>query len=69
VSLIVLCFHLFDKWELSEMVKSACTYLYGYNHWIILTGLRLCFSLLIAEILRHIPLLKTVYYPGTDRKV
>lgn len=63
-SLLILCFSLMDTLACSPIISYfALTCLYQNNHWIILTGFRLCYSLLIAEIIKFLPLLKFVYYP------
>jgi hypothetical protein len=66
-SLVILCFSLFDTFTCSPLIiYLALACLYQNNHWIILTGFRLCYSLLIAEIIKPLPLLKLVYYPKTS---
>ena len=66
-SLIILCFHLLDKWNYIETMKSISTYLLQNNNWIILTGFRLCYSLIIAETIKRLLLFKSVYYPKISR--
>ena len=69
-SLVILCFHTFDTLVFPPMIDYfalACLYQFQNNHWIILTGFRLCYSLFIAEIIKLLPLMKSVYYPGTSR--
>ena len=67
-SLVILCFQLSDLWFCDRIIRYfALECLYQNNHWIILTGIRLCYSLLIAEIIKLLPFLKLVYYPRTSR--
>ncbi len=69
-SLVILCFHTFDIVVFPPMINYfalACLYQFQNNHWIILTGFRLCYSLLIAEMIKLLPLMKSVYYAGTSR--
>jgi fucose 4-O-acetylase-like acetyltransferase len=69
-SLVILCFSLFDTLACSPLIKYfALVCLYQNNHWIILTGFRLCYSLLIAETIKILPFLKSVYYPRTSRVI
>jgi len=67
-SLVILCFQLSDLWFCDRIIRYfALECLYQNNHWIILTGIRICYSLLIAEIIKLLPFLKLVYYPRTSR--
>jgi len=69
-SLVILCFSLFDTSACYLMIRYfviGC--LYQNNHWIILTGFRLCYSLLIVEIIKLLPFLKFVYYPKTSKRI
>jgi hypothetical protein len=69
-SLVILCFHTFDIVVCPPMINYfalACLYQFQNNHWIILTGFRLSYSLLIAEIIKLLPFMKSVYYPRTSR--
>jgi hypothetical protein len=69
-SLVILCFHTINILfcpPMSSYFALGCLYL-NY-HWTILTGFRLCYSLLIAEIIKRIPILKSIYYPNTLRIV
>jgi fucose 4-O-acetylase-like acetyltransferase len=67
-SLVILCFSLLDlKFGALPNLISFFAWIYQNNHWIILTGFRLCYSLLIAEIIKLLPFLKLVYYPRTSR--
>jgi len=64
-SLVILCFHQLDTFVCAPLIirYSALLWLYQNNYWLILTGVRLCCSLLIAEIIKRLPLMKSVYYP------
>jgi fucose 4-O-acetylase-like acetyltransferase len=68
-SLVILCFSLLDLrfGAFFPYLISFFAWLYQNNHWIILTVTRLCYSLLIAEIIKLLPFLKLVYYPRTSR--
>ena len=69
-SLIILCFHPFDiEIPCSIIIRYfGFTWLYDENnHWIILTVFRLCYTLLFAEIIKRLPILKSAYYPRTSR--
>jgi hypothetical protein len=67
-SLVILCFSLSDILIFPPVIKFlALEWLYQNKYWILLTGLRLCYSLIIAEVIKLIPLLKFVYYPKTSR--
>jgi len=63
-SLVVLCFSLMDVLALVPLISYlSIECLYKNNHWIILAGFRLCYSLIIAEIIKVIPVLNSVFYP------
>lgn len=64
-SLVILCFHQLDTFVCAPIIirYSALLWLYQNNLWIILTGVRVSCSLLIAEIIKRLPLVKSVYYP------
>ena len=67
-SLVILCFHTINILfcpPMSSYFALGC--LYQNYHWIILTGFRLCYSLLIAETIKRIPIMKSIYYPKTLR--
>jgi uncharacterized Tic20 family protein len=67
-SLVILCFASFDTLTAIPLIRYfALACLYQNNHWIILSGFRLCYSLLIAEIIKRLPLFKLVYYPSTSK--
>jgi len=66
-SLFILCFQLFDKINYFTMLEHFSAYLYNNNHWVLLTGLRLCISLCMAEIMKFIPPLKFIYWPKISR--
>lgn len=67
-SLVILCFSLSDILIFPPVIKFlALEWLYQNKFWILLTGLRLCYSLIIAEVIKLIPFLKFVYYPKTSR--
>jgi fucose 4-O-acetylase-like acetyltransferase len=67
-SLVIFCFHMFDIWIFPPMISySARLWLYQNNYWIILTGFRLCYSLLIVKTIKLLSLLKSAYYPRTSK--
>ena len=67
-ALVILCFSLIDTLAFTPLIMYyALVCLYQNNHWIILTGFRLCYSLLIVETIKLLPLLKLVYYPRTSK--
>ena len=69
-SLVILCFQAADTLVLPSTINYfalACLYEFQNNHWIILTEFRLCYSLLIAEIIKLFPFMKSIYYPRTSR--
>jgi acyltransferase len=67
-SLVIFCFSLFDTLAFLPLISSSdLINLYDNNHWVILTGFRLCYSLLIVEIIMLLPFLKLVYYPRTSK--
>jgi fucose 4-O-acetylase-like acetyltransferase len=67
-SLVILCFHLFDVLVFFPMIiVFAEGYYFRSDHWIVLSVFHLCYSLLIAETIKLLPLLKSVYYPITSR--
>jgi len=66
-SLVILCFHTFDLMACPPMIKHFILECLHNNHWITLTGFRLCYSLLIAKAIKLLPLLKSVYYPRTSK--
>ena len=67
-SLVILCFHtiniLFSPLASSYFALGCLNQNYC---WIIITGFRLGYSLLIAEIIKRIPIIKSIYYPKTLR--
>ena len=64
-SLVILCFHQLDTFVCATIIirYSSLLWLYQNNLWLVLTGVRLSCSLLIAEIIKRLPLMKSVYYP------
>lgn len=69
-SLVILCFASFDTLTCIPLIKYfALACLYQNNHWIILTGFRLCYSLLVAEIIKSFHILKLIYYPKIPKTI
>lgn len=63
-SLVIYCYHVFDILVCSPIIRAlAIEYLYQNNYWLVLTGIRLFYSLLIVKIITFIPVFKLAYYP------
>jgi len=67
-SLVIFCFHMFDIWIFPPMINySGRLWIYQNNYWMILAGFRLCYSLLITETIKLLPVVKSAYYPKMSR--
>jgi fucose 4-O-acetylase-like acetyltransferase len=68
-SIVILCFHAYDKNILGSRLMSylGFVWLHENNYWIILTLFRLCYSLLFAEIIKRLPILRSAYYPWASK--
>jgi fucose 4-O-acetylase-like acetyltransferase len=62
-SLVILCFHNLNTIIVVNPIRSFRLWLYVNNHWIILTILALGYSLLVAEIIKRISILRSIFYP------
>jgi hypothetical protein len=65
-SLVIFCFHSIDRILFKNNLFVGTIWI--YNYWILFIVLRISYSLLIAETIKRVPILRSVYYPGSIHK-